>query len=144
MKSPLPDRKLVLLVEDNPDDRQVYGDLLWYNGFDVVHAGTAEQGYWLAHEGEPDLILLDLNLPDEDGLTLCRRLKEEQATAAIPIVVLSARDEDPNGHLATDAGCARYLQKPRRPFDVVREVVALIGPAPPGLPAPQPRHTPVR
>ena len=136
MEAPQEVTRLVLLVEDDADDRKLYGDLLWYNGFDVIHASSAEQGFWIAHEGEPDLIILDLNLPDEDGLALCRRFKKSRATAKIPILVLSARDEEPSGRLALEAGCARFLQKPRKPLDVLREVIALIGRAPPGAPLP--------
>ncbi len=133
--------RLILLIEDDPHERKIYGDLLWYNGFDVVDAATAEQGYWLAREGEPDLIVLDLNLPDMDGLALCRRLKAHPTTASIPVLVLSARPEDPYAALATDAGCARYLEKPRRPVEVVEEVVRLVGPPPPGGPPPGRRRT---
>ncbi len=125
--------KIVLLVEDDPHERRIYGDLLWYNGYDVVCATTAEQGYWLAVEGEPDLIILDLNLPDADGLALCRRLKAKSQTASIPIVALSARPEHPYATLAARAGCVQYLAKPRRPVEVVDQVLRLIGPAiPPG------------
>jgi CheY-like chemotaxis protein len=142
MITPLSVTKLVLFVEDNPDDRQVYGDLLWYNGFDVVHADTAERGYWLALEGQPDLIVLDLNLPDADGLTLCERLKSDPRTASIPVIAVSARDPEPNAHLAATAGCASYLNKPLRPVQVLEEIVRLIGAAPPGAPAPNRRSAP--
>ncbi len=127
---------LILLVEDDRHEQAIYGDLLWYNGFDVVYVATAEQGYWLAREGEPDLIILDLNLPDGDGLTLCRRLKADPHTASIPVLALSARPEEPYGALSLGAGCARYLAKPKPPVEVLEEVIALIGVPPPGGPPP--------
>ncbi len=122
--------KLVLLVEDNPHDQQVYGDLLWYNGYDVVAAATAEEGYRLAHEGPPALIILDLTLPDGDGLELCRRLKAEPSTASVPVIILSARDREPYAALTAQLGCAAYLQKPIDPLAVVTEIMRLVG-APP-------------
>lgn len=128
--------RLILLVEDDRHEQAIYGDLLWYNGFDVVYVATAEQGYWLAREGEPDLIILDLNLPDGDGLMLCRRLKADPRTSSIPVVALSARPEEPYGALALRAGCARYLAKPKPPVEVVEEVIRLIGAPPPGGPSP--------
>lgn len=131
--------KVILLVEDDPHERAIYGDLLWYNGFDVVHATTAEQGYWLALEGQPDLVVLDLGLPDADGLDLCRQMKADARTAHIPVIVLSARPEDPYAALALHAGCAVYLPKPRAPIEVLNEVVNLIGLPPPGGPPPNRR-----
>lgn len=124
--------KLVLVVDDNPDDRAIYGDLLWYNGFDVIFAETAEQGYWFTREGSPDLVVLDLGLPDADGLELCRRIKGEGATKEIPVLVLSARPVLEFGAEANRSGCASYMEKPTQPLEVLREVERLIGAAPGG------------
>ncbi|HET9984653.1 MAG TPA: response regulator [Longimicrobiales bacterium] len=123
--------KLVLMIEDSEHDREIYGRLLWYNNFDVICALDAEQGYWMAREARPDLILLDLGLPSGDGLDLCGRLRQEPAMAEIPVLVLSARPRVDYGRRAWEVGCACYLEKPIRPSDVLAEVERLIGPSTP-------------
>lgn len=127
-----PERQLVLVVEDEPHDWEIYGKMLWYNGFDVLYARDGAEGLDLARANHPDLVLLDLGLPGMDGLELCRRLKEDPAISDIPVLVLTARSERNYGDEARRAGCARYLEKPKTPLEVLSEVEALIGQAPPG------------
>jgi len=119
--------KLVLVIEDDENDREIYGKLLWYNGFDVIFAVDADMGYWLAREAEPDLVVLDLGLPDMDGLELCRRLASEPGTASIPVVILSARPAMDYSEPAKRAGCALYIEKPASPLDVMHEIERIIG-----------------
>jgi DNA-binding response OmpR family regulator len=124
-------RPLVLVVEDDPHDWEIYGKILWYNGYDVLYAADAEDGYRLACEHTPDLILLDVMLPKVDGLSLCRRLREEGICKDVPIVVLSGRPFSEFGQTALDLGCRAYLEKPISPVDVLHRVEQLIGRAPP-------------
>jgi CheY-like chemotaxis protein len=123
-------RPLVLVVEDDPHDWEIYGKILWYNGYDVMYAAEGEEGYALALEHRPDLILLDLIMPKLDGIALCERLKKHPETAAIPIVVLSGRPYRELGAAAEQAGCAVYLEKPVGPVNVLHKVEELIGRAP--------------
>jgi two-component system, OmpR family, phosphate regulon response regulator PhoB len=125
-------RPRVLVVEDNPEELDLYGKILWYNGFDVVYARDGAEGLRCADRYDPDLVLLDLGLPEMNGLELCRRLKERTASAALPVVVLTARAQIACGHQARRAGCDVYLEKPHSPLGVLKEVERLIGPAPPG------------
>ncbi len=131
-------RQLVLVVEDNPDDWEIYGKILWYNGFDVVHAWNGAEGLRAAEDQHPDLVLLDLGLPDIDGLELCRRVKQRSRTGQIPVVALTCRAETECGREAREAGCDRYLEKPRSPTDVLHEVEEVIGKPPPGGMGPPP------
>lgn len=125
-----PKRKLVLLVEDDPTDREIYGGLLWYNGFDVAQAEDGPSGLAMAREAAPDLILLDIMLPDgPDGIEVAGQLRE--AGVAVPIIALTARSEAELGEAAQKAGFAAFLEKPIDPFAVVREVIRWIG-YPPG------------
>jgi two-component system, cell cycle response regulator DivK len=126
-----PSRPLVLVVEDDPHDWEIYGKILWYNGYDVCYAAEAEEGYRLAREHRPDLILLDLMLPKIDGLTLCRRIREDGSVADIPIIVLSGRPFSELGQTALDLGCRAYLEKPISPVDVLRRIGDLVGWPPP-------------
>lgn len=124
------DRQLVLVIEDDPNDWEIYGKILWYNGFDVLCAANGVEGLKVAEEYRPDLILLDLGLPEMDGLELCRQLKQGPAASA-PVIVLSAQPESEYGEAARREGCTRYLEKPQGPLDVLHAVEDVIGPAPP-------------
>jgi DNA-binding response OmpR family regulator len=124
-------RPLVLVVEDDPHDWEIYGKILWYNGYDVFYAAEAEEGYRLALEHRPDLILLDLMLPRVDGLTLCRRIKGDPGLADIPIIVLSGRPFTEFGDTVLELGCRAYLEKPISPVEVLHRVEELIGRPPP-------------
>ncbi len=123
-------RKLVLVADDNDAEREFYGRLLWYNGFDVAYAETGLAGVELAHEQHPDLILLDMMLPDIDGLRVCDELKRDAATNDVPVIALSGRSERELGPAARNVGCALYLEKPISAVDVLHEVERLIGRAP--------------
>lgn len=123
-------RPLVLVVEDNDSDWEVYGKMLWYNGYDVLHAPDGEEGLRLAHDRHPDLVLLDLMLPKVSGIDVCRRLREADDTRKIPVVVLTARSASEVADAARAAGCDRFLQKPVGPVEVLHEVESVIGKAP--------------
>jgi CheY-like chemotaxis protein len=124
-------RKLVLVIDDNDAERQLYGGLLWYNGFDVAYAESGEDGLQQARKRTPDLVLLDIMLPGIDGVQVCDILKHESETVDVPVVALSGRSERELGYAARTAGCANYLEKPISPLDVLYEIERLIGRAPP-------------
>jgi CheY-like chemotaxis protein len=101
------ERKRVLVVEDNDHDREVYGRVLLYNGFDVIFAGTGAQALERVRTHRPDLILLDILLPDAHGLELCMPLRE--AGGEVPVVLLTALSEEDFGARARQAGCGGVL-----------------------------------
>jgi CheY-like chemotaxis protein len=126
-------RKLVLVIDDNDAERELYGRLLWYNGFDVAFAETGEQGLELARQQPPDLVLLDMMLPGIDGMEVCDKLKRDIGAISVPVVALSGRSERELGAAARGIGCVKYLEKPISPLNVLYEVEELIGrPPPPG------------
>jgi DNA-binding response OmpR family regulator len=104
--------KTILLVDDDPDVRQAMQVRLRANGYDTVLAADALSGIAQALEQGPDLIILDLGLPGGDGFAVIERLKQTPALAAIPIVVVSARDARANRALSLRAGAEVFLQKP--------------------------------
>lgn len=117
-------RKVVLLIEDNHEQRELYGSLLWYNGFDLIHAADGESGVAKALGERPDLILLDLNLPgDLDGFGVFDRIRS--AGLDTPIIVLSAIARERAGERASRFGT--YLEKPIPPLEVLRAVQHEIG-----------------
>ena len=100
----------VLVVEDDPDQREVFCALLYYNGFDVVPAASASEAVEAVAAQRPDVILLDVVLPDGNGLDAAAQLKTTPATADIPIICMTAHDIHTNRALA--AGCSDLLRKP--------------------------------
>jgi two-component system KDP operon response regulator KdpE len=99
----------VLVIEDEPQMRRFLRSALEGNGYRVVEVGTAREGLAQAAGRNPDVILLDLGLPDADGLDVTRRLREWAAT---PVIVISARGMETDKVGALDAGADDYLTKP--------------------------------
>ena len=99
----------VLVVEDEAPMRRFLCSALTSHGFRVAEAGTLARAHELATETRPNAILLDLGLPDGDGLTLLRSVRE---WSTAPIIVLSARDREDDKVIALDAGADDYLTKP--------------------------------
>jgi CheY-like chemotaxis protein len=101
----------VLLIEDHPMNRKLFRDILEIQ-FAVIEAETAEAALDILETNRPDLILLDMQLPGMDGLTLARRLKHDPDHSAIPIIGLSAHAMTRDVELAREAGCVDYITKP--------------------------------
>jgi two-component system KDP operon response regulator KdpE len=100
---------VVLLIEDEPQMRRFLRAALEPHGFDLVEADTARQGLGHATAHNPDVVLLDLGLPDLDGLEVTRRIRE---WSQVPIIVLSARGQETDKVAALDAGADDYVTKP--------------------------------
>jgi two-component system KDP operon response regulator KdpE len=100
---------VVLVVEDEPQMRRFLRASLSSHGFRLVEAGTAKEALALATSQSPEVILLDLGLPDGDGIALTRSLRE---WSSVPIIVLSARGRESDKVEALDAGSDDYLTKP--------------------------------
>jgi two-component system KDP operon response regulator KdpE len=99
----------ILVIDDEHQILRALRTILTARQFRVSTAATGEEGLALAAAGQPDAIILDLSLPDMDGVTVCQRLREWTAT---PIVVLSVRDGEQDKVQALDAGADDYLTKP--------------------------------
>lgn len=102
----------ILLVEDNEDNRDMLSRRLMRRGHDVVMAVDGAQGIEMARTEMPEMILLDMSLPVVDGWEAARRLKAEPATAAIPIIALTAHAMAGDREKALAAGCDDYDTKP--------------------------------
>jgi CheY-like chemotaxis protein len=121
----------VLLVDDDDHDREIYGKILWYNGYDVEYAADGESALDVLGHARFDLVILDIMMPGIDGLDLCRTLKANPDTAATPVLALSGRSQRHYGELARTAGCLLYLEKPVNPLRLFKEVERIVGRAPP-------------
>jgi len=104
-----PKAPLILVIEDDPQMRRFLRATLTSNGYDLLETATAQEGVKQIGLRHPDLIILDLGLPDLDGLEVTKRLREWTNT---PILVLSARDRENDKIAALDAGADDYLTKP--------------------------------
>jgi len=110
--SPPPSAPLVLIVDDNARNRKLAGDVLRAAGLRTVEAASGGEGIALAAEQLPDVILLDLELPDMQGTDVARELRDGARTARIPVVALSARRFDADRNRLLAAHFAGYLEKP--------------------------------
>jgi two-component system, cell cycle response regulator DivK len=104
----------VLVVEDNPANLKLTTLLLHSNGHKVLSAVDAESGLRLARGEQPDLILMDIQLPGMDGLAATAILKQDPATTSIPIIALSALAMKADEERSQSAGCDAYIVKPLR------------------------------
>jgi len=103
---------LVLIVDDNDRNRKLARDVLRMAGIRTLEAATATEGIAIASEHLPDVILMDLRLPDLDGTEAARLLRAEPRTARIPVVAMTALPLDARDDWLLDAGFAGYIVKP--------------------------------
>jgi two-component system, cell cycle response regulator DivK len=111
-----------LVVDDYVDAREMYAEYLSFKGFEVVQAQNGLQAVAQATSLLPDFILLDLALPDIDGIEVTRRLKKAPETAAIPIIMLTANAQPRMLEEARKVGCAAVVVKPCTPEELLEIV----------------------
>lgn len=104
--------ELILIVEDNDKNAKLVRDLLQFKGYRTLDAATAADGIALAQRARPDLILMDIQLPDMDGVTAVEQLKATTETATIPVVALTAFAMASDRERILAAGFNGYLAKP--------------------------------
>jgi two-component system phosphate regulon response regulator PhoB len=116
----------VLIVEDEPDIRALLAFHLEREGFAVARSGSGADAVRQVRASPPDLVLLDLMLPEMDGLDVCRRLRQDPATAGVPIVMITARGEEVDRVLGLELGADDYIVKPFSPKEMVARVRAVL------------------
>lgn len=116
----------VLVVDDNPINLKLVSDLLAFEGYRVLKADDGEKAAVSVQEDPPDLILLDVDLPGIDGLTLTKRLKSDPPTADIIIVALTAFAMKADRQRAVAAGCDAYVTKPINTRELPVQVAELL------------------
>jgi DNA-binding response OmpR family regulator len=119
--------KKILIIEDDSDLRLGYHVRLKANNYDTFFAADALASMAEARKHQPDLIILDLGLPAGDGFIVMERLKTNIHLAAIPIIVVSARDQLENRDRALKAGAKAYLQKPVNDDELLAVIRQLLG-----------------
>lgn len=102
----------ILLVEDEPAQREVIAYNLAAEGYAVTEAGDGEEAMLMIAENPPDLVILDWMMPNLSGIEVCRRLKADPETRAIPVIMLSARMDIPDRVRGLETGADDYISKP--------------------------------
>ncbi|MEA5162368.1 phosphate regulon transcriptional regulator PhoB [Cereibacter johrii] len=116
------DQPVVLLVEDEPAQREVLSYNLESEGFRVVQAGNGDEALMLVEEAGPDVIVLDWMLPSVSGIEVCRQLKSRPSTRSVPIIMLSARSEEVDRVRGLETGADDYVVKPYSVVELMARV----------------------
>ncbi|MHB8590329.1 MAG: response regulator [Candidatus Dormibacteraceae bacterium] len=119
----------ILVVEDNPANQLLIQFTLESSGYHVEVAGSAQEAIVSIDRRIPDLILMDIQLPGQDGLSLTRQLKADPAMKAVPVVALTARAMVGDRELCLAAGCSGYITKPIDTRGIVEEVARFLSAA---------------
>ena len=120
------DPAMILIVEDNPGSLMLATVALEIEGFAVAGAETAAQARSVLAHATPDLILMDIQLPDADGLEFTKELKADPATAGIPVIALTAHAMPLHERAARAAGCVGFIAKPWTPEALSHDVRAVL------------------
>jgi two-component system, cell cycle response regulator DivK len=122
----MPKAPLVLIVDDAPDNREAYAEYLRFRGYRTVEAATGAEAMERARSQSPDVILLDLRLPDIDGLEVSRYVRATKSPQQPKIIAVSAAVFPSDVAEALDSGCDLFLQKPCLPDALVAEIERLL------------------
>lgn len=119
----------ILIVDDHPDLRELMTRMLVSRGFEVETVTQGATALLAASTSHPDVIFLDVMMPDVDGLTVLEQLKGNPATAAIPVVVMTAQMRERIRHQALLAGAARFIGKPLTLGELISTIKAVLAEA---------------
>ena len=120
-------RPLVLVAEDEDDIRELVAYRMEKAGYDVISAADGEEAIQLALERVPSLAILDVMMPKVDGYEVTRRLRAEESTSRMPIILLTARAQEADVQRGFDAGADDYIRKPFSPQELRARVQAILG-----------------
>lgn len=121
--------KVILVIEDDPDQRRLVERVLTTSGYRVFLANDGESGLEAARAVRPALIILDIVMPRMNGYQTCRALRQEQATASTPILMLTSKHEPADQMWAGQVGATEFFTKPVTPAELMAVVQRLAGAA---------------
>jgi two-component system cell cycle response regulator DivK len=121
------DAKSILHIEDNYDNRLLVRRLLESEGFKVIEAENANQAHQALKSTVPDLILMDINMPDIDGYTLTSEIKSDAKLCNVPVVAITANVMRGDREKVYRAGCNGYIEKPIDVDRFIEQIAAFIG-----------------
>lgn len=118
--------KRIFVVDDDREIREIVTFVLKRNGFEVATACNGQQLQHLLIQRIPDLIILDVMMPGEDGYQIFNTLRSDAQTRHIPVVIMTAHIEDIYERISVDLGAAEHMTKPFHPFELVEKVKVLL------------------
>jgi DNA-binding response OmpR family regulator len=119
--------KTILVADDDPDIRILVSYRMKRAGYEVLEAADGEEALQLASDHCPDLAILDVMMPRLDGFEVTRRLRDQDATARIPVILLTARAQDSDVARGFGSGADDYIRKPFSPQELAMRVQAILG-----------------
>ncbi len=119
--------KTALVIEDNADNMELMTLILEQNGYQVIKAETGQQGFDVALEARPDFILLDIQLPDMDGLEVLRKIRSSEIDGDIPVIAVTSYAMVGDREKMMAAGCNGYIEKPIDPEKIIGQIREIIG-----------------
>jgi len=124
-------KKTALIIEDSDDNMELISFILENSGYHTDRAWTGQEGVSKALQTRPDFIVLDIQLPDFDGLEVIRRIRESEAGKSIPVIAMTSYAMAGDRETLLAAGCKGYIEKPIDPERVIDQVQDVIGDAGP-------------
>jgi len=119
--------KRALVIEDNEDNMKLITFILEKNGYGTIRAENGKMGIELALKERPDFILLDIQLPDMDGLEVLKELRRSEMNGEIPIIAITSYAMSGDRERLLEAGCNGYIEKPIDPVIIINQIREVIG-----------------
>jgi len=120
-------KKMALIIEDSDDNMELITFILENSGYLTDRAWTGQEGVSKALQNRPDFIVLDIQLPDFDGLEVIRRIRASEAGKSIPVIAMTSYAMAGDREQLLAAGCTGYIEKPIDPDKVIRQIRKIIG-----------------
>ena len=120
------DERTVMIIEDEPDAAEMFAEMMRVNGYRVVKMFSSGPAISMIAQEKPDVIILDIMMPDISGLEVLRYMRREPDLASIPVIIVSAKSMPGDIKIGLDAGATRYLTKPVGFRDLVEAVEQVI------------------
>jgi twitching motility two-component system response regulator PilH len=117
--------KNILIVDDSATDRQFLTDMLAKNGYKVSSAASAEEAFAKVKQARPDLVLMDVVMPGENGFQATRMLTSDEATKNIPVIICSTKGQETDRLWGLRQGAKDYIVKPVKQRDLLAKITAL-------------------
>jgi len=117
--------KKILIVDDSPTDRQFLSDMLAKSGFNITTAESAEDAMNKVKQSRPDLVLMDIVLPGQNGFQATRTLTRDEATKSIPVILCTSKGQETDRVWGMRQGARDYIVKPVNQADLLAKIAAL-------------------
>lgn len=114
--------KRILIVEDNEHNMYLISFILEKNGYETIKAVNGEEGFQLAIKEKPDIVIMDIQLPDINGLEVTKRIRASKVDGKIPIIAITSFAMSGDREKALEAGCTGYIEKPINPDTIMAEI----------------------